>query len=399
MREPLKVYPYFTHPNKPLSNEASSLISNFSSGKMNENILSPSMTTEKSLAVTMTTSKPLPSSSAPSSLKLLPKKFSPFSVDSLLSHKEKQAACEQTSEDDSLQDPIDLKNSEDRKLGKLSEKLGSNLTALASSLPQDLRSTRISQDSLEFGSHLSVAKFLLNNNLHDRPSSDSISRLHSSNLESDQKLKENFNSKLSNQRDPIELQKCLRNQEHGNMNIENGSSNENDIDVCGDEADMEDEDHEYHEDINGIKSENNYQDMMSDDEASAEEDNEDNDFVKTEDIEDEKLEIDRQLHYPTSDHKLKSSSDLSPKQNPLLSPRFPLGFPITSSSPNPFSPPSPSSGIAGSTLPRPTPSLPWLPQLRSPLQLPGFIGSKLKSIIRYSITEFKIISQSFYVYK
>ena len=382
------------HPNKPLLNEASSLIFNFSSGKMNENILAPSMTTEKSLAVTMTTSKPLPSSSAPSSLKLLPKKFSPFSVDSLLSHKEKQAACEQTSEDESLQDPIDLKNSEDRKLGKLSEKLGSNLTALASSLPQDLRSTRISQDSLEFGNHLSVAKFLLNNNLHDRPSSDSISRLHSSNLENDQKLKENFNSKLSNQRDPTELQKCLRNQEHGNMNIDNGSSNENDIDVCGDEADMEDEDHEYHEDINGIKSENNYQDMMSDDEASAEEDNEDNDFVKTEDIEDEKLEIDRQLHYPTSDHKLNSSSDLSPKQNPLLSPRFPLGFPITSSSPNPFSPPSPSSGIAGSTLPRPTPSLPWLPQLRSPLQLPGFIGSKLKLIIRYSITESEITKQS-----
>ena len=82
------------------------------------------------------------------------------------------------------------------------------------------------------------------------------------------------------------------------------------------------------------------------------------------------------MHYPTSDHKLNSSSDLSPKQNPLLSPRFPLGFPITSASPNPFSPPSPSSGIAGSTLPRPTPSLPWLPQLRSPLHLPGFIGSK-----------------------
>merc|ERR1719422_2598796 len=134
----------FMHPNKPLSNEATSLISNFSIGKMNENILAPSMTAEKSLVVTMTTSKPLPSSSAPSSLKLLPKKFSPFSVDSLLSHKEKQAACEQTSEDDSIQDPIDLKNSEDRKLGKLSEKLGSNLTALTSSLPQDLRSTRIS---------------------------------------------------------------------------------------------------------------------------------------------------------------------------------------------------------------------------------------------------------------
>ena len=366
----------FMPPNKPLSNEANSLISNFSSGKMNENILAPSMTAEKSLAVTMTTSKPLPSSSAPSSLKLLPKKFSPFSVDSLLSHKEKQAACEQTSEDDSLQDPIDLKNSEDRKLGKFSEKLGSNFTALASSLPQDLRSTRISRDSLEFGNHLSVAKFLLNNNLHDRPSSDNISRLHSSNVENGQKLKEKFNSKLSNQRDATELEKCLRNQEHGNVNNDNGSSNENDIDVCGDEADMEDEDHDYHEDINGIKSENNYQDMMSDEEASADEDNEDNDFVKTEDIEDEKLEIDRQLHYPTSDHKLNSSSDLSPKQNPLLSPRFPLGFPITSASPNPFSPPSPSSGIAGSTLPRPTPSLPWLPQLRSPLQLPGFIGSK-----------------------
>ena len=376
----------FMHPNKPLSNEATSLISNFSIGKMNENILAPSMTAEKSLVVTMTTSKPLPSSSAPSSLKLLPKKFSPFSVDSLLSHKEKQAACEQTSEDDSIQDPIDLKNSEDRKLGKLSEKLGSNLTALTSSLPQDLRSTRISQDSLEFGNHLTVAKFLLNNNLHDRSSSDNISTLHSSNLENDQKLKEKFNSKLSNQRDATELQKCLRNQKHGSVNMDNGSSNENDIDVCGDEADMEDEDHDYHEDINGIKSENNYQDMMSDDEASAEEDNEDNDFVKTEDIEDEKLEIDRQLHYPTSDHKLNSSSDLSPKQNPMLSPRFPLGFPITSASPNPFSPPSPSSGIAGSTLPRPTPSLPWLPQLRSPLQLPGFIGSKLKFIIRYSLT-------------
>ena len=349
--------------------------------KMNDDILSPSMAAAKVLGVAMATSKPLPSSSAPSSLKLLPKKFSPFSVDSLLSHKEKQQGRDQNTEDDEFREnSIDSKTFDDKKSSRIPEHLASSLSALTSSVPQDLKSTRLSQDSMELGHHLSVAKFLLNNNLHERTGSDNVSRHRFSNLENSSearpKYEEKKDSKNLNLHSSIEFQKRLQKQEQAKINVENGSSNENDIDVCGDEADMEDDDHEYHDDMNEIKSESNYQHMMSDEDVSGEEDNEHNDFVKTEDMDDEKLELERQLHYSSSDHKLDSRSDLSPKQSPLLSPRFPLGFPITSASPNPFSPPSPSSGIAGSTLPRPTPSLPWLPQLRSPLHLPGFIGSK-----------------------
>ena len=63
------------------------------------------------------------------------------------------------------------------------------------------------------------------------------------------------------------------------------------------------------------------------------------------------------------------SKDTMPS-NPMLSPRFPLGFPIVSvaNSPN-WSPSS-------SSLPRPSPSFPWLPHIRSPMGLPGLIPSK-----------------------
>ena len=371
----------FMHPFQSTSVDTNSQNFPLSPDKMNENILPQSIAAAKALGVAMAASKPMPSNSSPSSLKLLPKKFSPFSVDSLLSHKEKQAACEQnTGDDEFLKDPIDIKNFDNKKSSTIPEHIASNLSALGSSAPQDLRSTRLSQDSMEVGHHLSVAKFLLNNNLHDRSISDNISRIHCENIENNSESKQKYierpDSKKFNPRDSAELPKRLQERERDIVNAENGSSNENDIDVCGDDADMDDEDHDYRDDINDIKSENNYQHMMSDEDVSADEDNEHNDFVKTEDIEDEKLELDRQMHYTTSEHKLNSRSDLSPKQSPMLSPRFPLGFPITSASPNPFSPPSPSSGIAGSTLPRPTPSMPWLPQLRSPLQLPGFIGSK-----------------------
>ena len=371
----------FMNPAEPSSVDSDPKNISQLTNKMNDDILSPSMAAAKVLGVAMATSKPLPSSSSPSSLKLLPKKFSPFSVDSLLSHKEKLQGRDQDTENNEFREnSIDSKTFEDKKSSRIPEHLASSLSALTSSVPQDLRSTRLSQDSTELGHHLSVAKFLLNNNLHERTGSDNVSRHRFSNLEnsseSKPKYEERKDSKNLDLHDSIELQKRLQKQEQANMNVENGSSNENDIDVCGDEADMEDDDHEYHDDMNEIKSESNYQHMMSDEDVSGEEDNEHNDFVKTEDMDDEKLEFERQLHYSSSDHKLDSRSDLSPKQNPLLSPRFPLGFPITSASPNPFSPPSPSSGIAGSTLPRPTPSLPWLPQLRSPLHLPGFIGSK-----------------------
>jgi hypothetical protein len=353
--------------------------------KMNEDILQSTLASSKVLGMSLPTSKALPSSSAPSSLKLLPKKFSPFSVDSLLSHKEKQAACEDSiGDNEGSTNSMDLKSFEIKKQSKVQDDVPTDPSALAPILSQDLRSLNLSQDPIGISHHLSVAKFLLNNNLHDRSSSDSINRLHSLKAENeDSTSKEKFKNEIlkrCHNRDSSELKRCLDKNETNHINTEYGSSNENDIDVCGDEADMNDEDVDYPEDINDIKSEGNYQNMLSDEDVSGEEDNEHNDFVKTEDIEDEKRELERQLaRFSGSDHHLSSRSNMSPHQRPILSPRFPLGFPITSASPNPFTPTSPSAGIEGSTLPRPTPSLPWLPQLRSPmpgLQMPGFMGSK-----------------------
>ena len=366
-----------------------SLPSGISRATMNDKIVPSPLSPTKVLGMPIKSTKVLPTNSAPSSLKLLPKKFSPFSVDSLLSHKEKQAASDDSNgEYESPKKSPDFRSFSNKNQSKIKGKdndLSSGTSTLES---QDKRSQPLGQDSIGVGHHLSVAKFLLNNNLHDRNSSETgLSRIQSSNSfgevsDSNDKYKCG-NTKLSNyhNRDSSDSQKCLEKKEINDIDNENGSSNDNDIDVCGDEADIDDEDDEYHDEINDIKSEGNYQHMMSDEEASVDEDTENGEFVKTEDVEEEKLELERQLllsHQRRSHHHLTSTSGISPKEGPLLHPRFPLGFPITSASPNPFSPPSPiSTGVGGSvSLPRPTPSFPWLPQLRSPLQLPGFIASK-----------------------
>ena len=350
---------------------------------MNEKIAPPSLPPTNILEMSLPTSKSSPTGSASSSLKLLPKKFSPFSVDSLLSHKEKQVACDDTNGDsECIKNSLDFKNFEHKDLQqKIKDNLSSGASAFGSAFTQDIRSQALSQDSIGIGHHhLSIAKFLLNNNLHDRNNSDSIiSRVHSLNVKESSDLKDKFEnqkSKKCSNGDPRELQTCTEKRQEEDINGENGSSNENDIDVCGDEADMDDEDAEYHDDINDIKSESNYHNMMSDEDVSGDEDMEHNDLVKTEDIEDDKSNLESHLQFPSGNRDLTSRSDLSPRHGPMLSPRFPLGFPMTSASPNPFSPPSPSNGMAGSSLPRPTPSLPWLPQFRSPLHMPGFIGSK-----------------------
>ena len=325
----------------PPQDNPSQTFSSFIS-KMNENILQSTLASTKVLGMPLPTSKALPSSSAPSSLKSLPKKFSPFSVDSLLSHKEKQAACDDSiGDNDCSKNSIGFKSFETTKQSKIQEDVSSDTSALDVTLPEDLRSRNLCQDSIGVGHHLAVAKFLLNNNFHDRSSSDSINRLHSLKAENeDSASKEKCGNDIltsCHNRDASELKKCLDKNETNHMNTENGSSNENDIDVCGDEADINDEDVDYHEEINDIKSEGNYQHMMSDEDVSAEEDNEHNDFVKTENLEDEKLELERRFgRFPGSDHHLISRSVMSPKQGPILAPRFPLGFPITSSSPNPF---------------------------------------------------------------
>ena len=359
-----------------------------SRGTMNDNMLPSPLSPTKVLGMPITSSKALPANSAPSSLKLLPKKFSPFSVDSLLSHKEKQAASDDSNGDYeySKRSP-DLKSLENNTQSKVKSKdnnLSSSTSTLESTLSHDMRSQPLGKDSIGVGHHLSVAKFLLNNNLHERHSSDGLTRIHCTNVDEVSASKDQGgNTKLNNykNRDSSDLQRCLEKKEINDIDNENGSSNDNDIDVCGDEADIEDEDDEYRDDI---KSEGNYQNM-SDDDASVEDDTENGEFMKTEDVEEEKLELDRQLLlsqknidgvFPRGNHHITSTSGISPRQGPILHPRFPLGFPITSASPNPLSPPSPSSSVGGSALPRPTPSFPWLPQLRSPLQLPGFMGSK-----------------------
>ena len=357
------------HPTKPKLSVATAR------HNMNEKDLQPPLSPSKMIGMALPASNPLPtSSSSPSSLKLLPKKFSPFSVDSLLSHKEKQAACEDTDDDiEGTKDTLDSKPFHTKTSQKIKEHL---LHGASSRIPSDLNPHGLPHDPMGVNHHLSVAKFLLNNNFHDRNNADSInnSRLHCLNGRED-KLDLQEHMKIENlptkARDSSNLKRFIEKKEPADFHRENnGSSKERDIDVCGDDADMEDDEAEYHDDMNDIKSEGNYQSMMSDDDISADEDNED--IVKSEEIEDEKQELERQLQL----HHLASRSSMSPKQGQLLSPRFPLGFPITSSSPNPFSPPSPASALAGSSLPRPTPSLPWMPQLRSPLQMPGFIGRK-----------------------
>ena len=359
------------HPTKPKLSVATAR------HNMNEKDLQPPLSPSKMIGMALPASNSLPtSSSSPSSLKSLPKKFSPFSVDSLLSHKEKQAACEDTDDDiEGTKDTLDSKPFHTKTSQKIKEHL---LHGASSRIPSDLNPHGLPHDPMGVNHHLSVAKFLLNNNFHDRNNADSInnSRINCLNGRDD-KLDLQKHMKIdkiptkAKDSDASDLQRFIEKKEPADFHRENnGSSKERDIDVCGDDADMEDDEAEYHDDMNDIKSEGNYQSMMSDDDISADEDNED--IVKSEEIEDEKQELERQLQL----HHLASRSSMSPKQGQLLSPRFPLGFPITSSSPNPFSPPSPASALAGSSLPRPTPSLPWMPQLRSPLQMPGFIGRK-----------------------
>ena len=70
---------------------------------------------------------------------------------------------------------------------------------------------------------------------------------------------------------------------------------------------------------------------------------------------------------------LGKSASLPSGGHHVLQPRFPLGFPITSS---PWSTTTGGPTGPGTSLPRPSPSFPWLPHLRSPLGLPGFIPSK-----------------------
>ena len=389
------------HPKSSLPEQTHSPSSIISTSTMNEKVISSSLTPANVLGMQITASKALSSNSAPSSLKLLPKKFSPFSVDSLLSHKEKQAASDNSNGNHEFsKKPEELNkfsNKEQSHVKVKDSNLSSGSSVLESTLSQNLKSQPLVQDSIGVGHHLAVAKFLLNNNLHERSSSnEGLGKFQSSNAHEilDAKNKHQCsgdNTKLTkyHDRDSVDSQQTyVKKKEINHTDRENRSSHEHDIDVCGDEADIEDEDDEYHNDINDIKSESNYEHMMSEDDGSAAEDEtESGEFVKTEDVE-EKLELQRQLilsqkaiddEFPGGDHHLVSPSGISPKQGPVLHPRFPLGFPITSASPNPFSPPSPSSGVGGTSLPRPTPSLPWLPHLRSPLQIPGFIGSKYRS--------------------
>lgn len=362
---------------------------------MNENVFSSSFSTTKIMGMAMGSSKVLPASSAPSPLKIIPKKFSPFSVDSLLSHKEKQTAKEESSSDDEVSRKYsECKGAGNKKRSKDKHEENESTSSTSSTLiPNrigEITSQPLNHHPMGLDHHLSIAKFLLNNNLHERNNSVGLSSVSTRGDDaSDSKDKFSANTKLMNYHDRDDgLQKYKKKKEPSNMDNDNEStSNGNDIDVCGDiqEDDMDDEDDEYHESINDLKSESNYQQMMSDEETLAEDDVENEEYVKTEDIDEEKLEFERRFLLSQQgihgalvgrNSPITSASGFSPKQGPILHPRFPLGFPITSASPNPFSPTSPSSGVGGSTLPRPTPSFPWLPQLRSPLQLPGFIGSK-----------------------